>query len=130
MSAKNNYRKGESNISQGRNEGSPFYTFGAKVGYIGIPDGMAASKITFEGSFDGMTFFPILNESGRPLVLTSSPALADAQAKPYPFAPIPYNVKVYPVPGNLTEGIQFIRAISDKAETESRAVEFYTISKE
>lgn len=114
-------------IKKGETEGSPVYTRGGKIRFVGFPTtptgsiALTGKVINFEGSYDGKAFFSLLDYRGIPVYILPKGAQGVIPANG--LAPAPVNLPVQDA--ILFEGIQFIRPVANLAEAEERRIDFY-----
>lgn len=116
-------RKMTSQITAGKSEGLPVYTAGKPVAFLGIPADMVGSRIYLQGSFDGTAFFAIRDLKGSTYSVPTAPAVQDNSTF-FRSLNLPF---VMPLPVEITNGIQIMRAISDKAEKADAGIDFYLL---
>jgi hypothetical protein len=114
-------------VQKGQSEGGPVYTGGAKVRFVGLPvnpDGSIAlngSNLTFKGMFGNGSQFVVLDYNGAPFQIST---------RGQSVAKIPSSLDAAPCllpirDGAIFEGIQAIIPVSNRPESEDRAIDIY-----
>jgi len=112
----------ESLISKNKTEGTPAYTRGRQLRFIGIPANMTGGNLSLHGSMDGQKWFPVRISNGT--VLTFSTMVSN----PKEVLSTQDSAAIIPIANPaLFEGILFLAAVSDRPESEDQKVEFYLL---
>lgn len=111
-------------IPKGKQSGTPIYTDGHLLRFIGFPTRQNGSvslrgDLSFEGSFDGKDYFTVNDYNGQPVTLPSQATQNVITPPDYlPTAPAFVPVQT----PKLFDGILMLRPVSSLAQTDDQKI--------